>query len=265
MQVKGGFATLLNCRSGLARRIVSSIFAGKPPLKSRLFLRRLSITSPRLAVRSALPWPLSWGAGALVLGICATIALSTFEMGSNAAGVDAILREELTQSRQELSRLREERDHAQLVFNTSGSLLITEKAVQEKMLSRIKQLEDDNRVLRDNLAFFEKLLPAGSEAASIRSLHAEAVSDAQLKWQVLVIQPLRDPPAFNGKLDLTVSGLQNGKPWAATLPGGAQALQFKHYRRVEGLLELPPSTVVKTVTARITEGNAVRSVQTFRL
>lgn len=237
----------------------------KPFLKSRLYLRRLSISSPRLAVRSALPWPLSWGAGVLLLAIFVLALLDALQAGSNATGVDSSVHNELAQARLELSQLREQRDHAQLVFNTSGSLLITEKAVQEKMLSRIRQLEADNRVLRDNLAFFEKLLPAGSEAASIRSLHAEAVSDAQLKWQVLVIQPLRDPPAFNGKLDLTVSGLQNGKPWVAALPGGAQALQFKHYRRVEGLLDLPPSTVVKTVTARITEGDAVRSVQTFRL
>ena len=29
-------------------------------LKFRLFRRRLTISSPRMAVRSALPWPLRW-------------------------------------------------------------------------------------------------------------------------------------------------------------------------------------------------------------
>jgi hypothetical protein len=56
-----------------------------------------------------------------------------------------------------------------------------------------------------------------------------------------------------------------GKPWTATLPGGAQNLQFKQYRRIEGVLDLPPQAVVKTVTAKVVEGVATRSVQTFKL
>ncbi len=134
------------------------------------------------------------------------------------------------------------------------------------MLSQIRQLELENRSLRDDLGFFEKLLPAGStEVATIRSLQAELLSDMQLKWQLLVIQPVKDAPSFNGRLELTLNGTQAGKPWTMSLPGGAQALQFKQYRRVEGVLDLPPQAVVKTVTAKVMEGTTVRSVQIFKL
>ena len=218
-----------------------------------------------MLVRSALPWPLRWIAGALMLGFSAAIALWAFEVGKDIAGLDKNSREELTQLRQEVALLRDDRDKAQSVANTSGSVLIAEKAVQEKMSSQLKQLQLENRALRDDLGFFEKLLPAGGEAASIRSLQAEVLSDTQLRWQVLVMQPVKDAPAFNGKLDLTVSGTQGGKPWMAHLPGGAQALQFKQYRRLEGVLDLPPLTVVKTVTAKVMEGAVVRSVQTYKL
>lgn len=134
------------------------------------------------------------------------------------------------------------------------------------MGSQIRQLESDNRSLRDNLGFFEKLLPSSAtETASIRSLQAEVVSETQLKWQVLVIQPVKDAPTFNGKLELTIAGTQGGKPWVMKLPGGAQNLQFKQSRRMEGMLDLPPLAMVKTVTAKVMEGTAVRSVQTFKL
>jgi hypothetical protein len=56
-----------------------------------------------------------------------------------------------------------------------------------------------------------------------------------------------------------------GKPWTMSLPGGAQLLQFKQYRRIEGVLDLPPQAVVQTVTAKVIEGTAVRSVQSFKL
>ena len=235
-------------------------------MKFRLFRRRLTISSPRMSVRSSLPWPLRWIAGALMLGFSAAVALWAFEFGKGIAGLDTDAKEELSVLRQEVVTLRADRDKAQSIANTSGSLLTAEKAVQEKMMSQIRQLESDNRSLRDDLGFFEKLLPAGSaEVVAIRSLQAEVLSGTQLKWQILVIQPVKGAPNFNGKLDLTVHGTQAGKPWVMTLPGGPQTLQFKQYLRVEGVLDLPPQAVVQTVTAKVIEGAAVRSAQTFKL
>lgn len=235
-------------------------------MKFRLFRRRLTLSSPRMVVRNALPWPLRWIAGAVVLGFSTAIALWAFEFGKGITGLDTDAKDELNLLRQEVISLHSDRDKAQSIANTSGSLMTAEKAAQEKMMSQIKQLELDNSSLRDDLGFFEKLLPAGSaEVASIRSLQAESLSASQLKWQVLVIQPVKSAQGFNGKLDLTLSGTQGGKSWTMSLPGGSQVLQFKQYRRVEGVFDLPPQAVVKTMTAKVIEGSAVRSVQTFKL
>lgn len=219
-----------------------------------------------MAVRGALPWPLRWLLGALMLGFSAAVALWALEVGKNIAGLDSRAKEELQLLRAEVAVLRADKEKALSVANTSGSLLITEKAAQEKMLSQLRQLEADNRTLRDDLGFFERLLPAGAgDAAAIRSLQAEMLSSTQLKWQVLVIQPVKNALNFNGSLELTVSGTLVDKPWSTALPGGSQRLQFKQYRRVEGVLDLPPFVVVKTVTAKVMDGNTVRSVQTFKL
>lgn len=235
-------------------------------MKFRLFRRRLTISSPRMAIRTSMPWPLRWALGAMMLGFSAAIALWTFELGVSIAGLDKDAKLELTRLREEVAMLRAERDKSQSIANISGSLLTAEKAAQEKMMAQIRQLEVDNRLLRDDLGFFEKLLPAGGvESAAIRGLQAEALSDMQVKWQVLVIQPTRDAPVFNGKLELTFNGTLAGKPWTMGLPGGAQPLQFRQYRRIEGVLDLPPLAVVKTVTAKVIEGTAVRSVHTVKL
>lgn len=235
-------------------------------MKFRLFRRRLTISSPRMAVRSSMPWPLRWVMGAIMLGFSAAIALWAFEFGKGIAGLDSNAKNELRQLRDEVTVLRIDRDKAQTIANTSGSLLTAEKSAQDKMATQIRQLELDNRALRDDLGFFEKLLPAGgADGISIRSLQAELLSEMQLKWQVLVLQPVKNAPDFNGKLELTVSGTLAGKPWTASLPGGAQPLQFRQYRRIEGVLDLPPQAVVKTVTAKVVEGTSVRSVQTFKL
>ncbi|MGE4242214.1 DUF6776 family protein [Ramlibacter sp.] len=235
-------------------------------MRLKLLRRRLTISAPRMAVRSAMPWPLRWAVVAIVLGFCGAIALWAFEFGKEIAGLDSGAKEELVQLRADMAKLREERDKAQSIFNTSASLLTAEKAAQEKLTAQIKTLESENRALRDDLGFFEKLIPAGgAEGVAIRGLQAEVLAGTQVKWQVLVIQPVKDAPEFRGKLELTVSGALNGKPWSMTLPGGPMALQFRQYRRVEGMLDLPPQAVVRNVSAKLLEGAATRAVQTVTL
>ena len=238
----------------------------EPILKFRLFRRRLTISSPRMAVRSALPWPVRWILVALMLGFSAAIGLWAFEFGKSIAGFDTHAKEELKLLRAEVSVLRIDRDKAQSIANTSVSLLTAEKAAQEKLAAQINQLEAGNLMLRDDLGFFEKLIPAGAaDGVSIRSLQAELLSETQLKWQVLVIQPVKGAPEFNGKLDITINGTLAGKPWVFNLPGGAQALQVKQYRRIEGVLDLPSSAVVKTVSAKIIDKTVTRSMQAVKL
>jgi hypothetical protein len=239
---------------------------GPALLKFRLFRRRLTISSPRMAVRSSLPWPVRWILGAVMLGFSGAIALWAFEFGKGITGLDTHAKEELQTLRTEVNTLRADREKARSIANTSGSLLTAEKAAQEKMAEQIRQLEADNLTLRDDLGFFEKLLPAsGADGISIRSLQAEMVSGTQLKWQILVIQPVKGAAEFDGKLEMTVNGTQGGKAWTASLPGGAQVLKLKQYRRIEGVLDLPSQAVVQTVTAKILEGGTTRSVQTFKL
>ena len=55
-------------------------------MRFRLLRRRLTISAPRMAVRSALPWPFRWALLAIVLGFCSAIGLWAFEFGKDIAG-----------------------------------------------------------------------------------------------------------------------------------------------------------------------------------
>jgi hypothetical protein len=235
-------------------------------MRLKLLRRRLTISAPRMKVRSAMPWPLQWAAAAIVLGFCGAIALWTFEMGKELAGLDVASREELVRLREEVGGLRRDRDRLQSILNTSGSAMTVERAAQERLVSQIRTLEAQNRTLREDLGFFEKLMPAsGTEAVAIRGLHAEVLAGTQLKWQVLVLQPVKNAPEFRGKLELSFSGTLDGKPWLMQLPGGPQTLQFRQYRRLEGMVDLPADAVVKNVSARVVEGSVNRAVQSVSL
>ncbi len=235
-------------------------------MRFRLLRRRLTISAPSMTVRGALPWPLRWVALALMLGFSAAIGLWAFEFGKSIAGLDRDAKEELLKLRTEVAQLRQENDKNLSIVNTSGLTLVTEKAEKDKLNAQLKQLEADNRALRDDLGFFEKLTNAGNaESLAIRSLQAELVAGDQLKWQALVIQPVKNAPEFKGKLELTFSGTLNGKPWTMSLPGGAVPLQVTQYKRAEGLVDLPPQVIVKAVSAKVLDGNTSKAILAIKL
>lgn len=242
-------------------------------MRFRLLRRRLTISAPRMAVRSALPWPFRWAVLAIVFGFCAAIGLWAFEFGKDIAGLDRGTKEELVQLRAQLAAMHAEvaslqaaRDKAQLIANTAGTELTAEKAAQQRLIAQAKQLESENRTLRDDLGFFERLIPSsGGAGLSIRGLQAEVKDGRELKWQVLVIQAIKNAPEFKGRLELTFNGVQNGKPWSGGLPAGAHPITLGQYGRMEGAFELPPHTVVKTVSAKVMDGAVTKATQTIKL
>ena len=133
-------------------------------MRFRLLRRRLTISAPRMAVRSALPWPFRWAVIAIVLGFCGAIGLWAFEFGKDIAGVDGNAKAELIKLRAEVLQLRTERDQAKLVANTSDSQLTTEKATQAGLVSQVRKLETENQALRDDLALVQTLMPLANKA-----------------------------------------------------------------------------------------------------
>ena len=242
-------------------------------MRFRLLRRRLTISAPRMAVHSALPWPFRWAVFAIVLGFCAAIGMWAFEFGKDIAGLEKGSKDELIHLRTEvvelkaiLSKASLERDQAQSIANTAGTLVTTEKASYERLAAQVKQLESDNQSLRDDLGFFEKLIPASAgDGIAIRGLQAELQNGTIVKWQVLVIQASKNAAEFNGRLELTFSGVLNGKPWAGALPTGPQAFKVKQYGRVEGTFEVPAQVTVKGVLAKIMDGPTVRATQSIKL
>jgi hypothetical protein len=223
-------------------------------MRWKLLRRRLSISAPRMIVRSHLPWPLRWAVGALALGFSAALALWAFELGKSLAGLDRSAKVELTELREEVSRLRSEREGAQSIANTAESLLKAERAAQDKLVQQIKQLETENVSLKADLGFFERLLPAStSEGLNVRGLRADIPSAGQLRFQVLVMQIGKSLPEFAGRYEIVLSGSLAGRAWTLAQPGGPKPLRVKQSLRLEGTIDVPADAVVKQVQLKVTD------------
>lgn len=240
-------------------------------MRWKLLFRRLSISAPRMIVRSHLPWPLRWAVIALMFGFSAALALWAFEFGKTLAGLNVRgeqVQRELDRLHREVNELREDRDKAQAVAHSADSLLTAERATQQRLAEQVKALEGENLSLKGDLGFFERLLPAGTnDAISVRGLQAEPAGPGQLRFQLLVMQQMgRGQPEFNGRYELTLIGQMAGKPWSQLADKQQTRLQFKQYQRVDGRVSFPAQAVVKQIQLRVLDASGgVRATQSIQL
>jgi hypothetical protein len=137
------------------------------------------------------------------------------------------------------------------------------------LTEQIHNLEVENGKLKDDLSFFEGLLPAGAQGVAIRSFRVEMAEPRQLRYRLLLMQGGRTVSDFTGNYQLVLTMFQNGKNAMMTLPKPEAAasfrLSFKHYQRVEGVLDIPEGATVKSVQVKILEKGALRAQQSENL
>lgn len=214
----------------------------------------------------------SWRWLALLVGgvICAAVGYFAYEQGKEAAGLSAHAERELLDLRTQVVDLEQQLDAAQTVVNTSESRLTTEKAAQSKLKEEVDRLVEENAKLRDDLGFYENLIPAGDRnKAAIRGLQASYVqteaaatpaasetAPRRVQWQVLLMHPQKAAKETKGKLYLSYVVMHEGKE--QVIPADELSVEFKQHKRYDGVLELPSGhTMVSKLKATLKRGSAI--------
>ncbi len=243
-------------------------------LRFKLWRRRLSVAAPKVIIQRHLPWPLRLLLVAIMLGLSGAIALGTYDLGRNLAGFHSgANKAEMASLKEQFDALTAERDQYSGSANAAESQLNIERSAQKQLMAQVKLLETENAKLKEDLAFFESLLPAstGPQGVTIRRLKAEIIAPNQLKYRLLVMQGGKGEREFVGNLQLVVTVLQNGKSAMMIFPEGNASdvekykLGFKHYQRIEGVLTLPAGVSLQAVQARILERGQIRAQQSVNL
>jgi hypothetical protein len=181
--------------------------------------------------------------------------------------------EQLVIYKEALEQLGGERDKLSSSANAADSQLIIERTAQKQLATQVKTLEAENIRLKEDLAFFESLLPnaTGPQGISIRRMKIDQVAPNQLRYRLLIMQGGKGDQHFSGSLQLAISVLQQGKMTTIAFPNSSPGdsdkykLGFKHYQRVEGTLTIPDGAAVKAVQARVFEKGQLRIQQSVNL
>lgn len=240
-------------------------------MKLRLWRRRMSVSSPKLTIRTQTPWPMR-----ILIVIAAVLAGAAamwfYSVGQFSPGRPDNGRAQLSEIREQLDKVSAERDQLSTTANAAESQLNIERSAQKQLAAQVKTLEAENTRLKEDLAFFESLLPnaTGPAGVSIRRLKIDQIAPNQLRYRLLIMQGGKGDRRFVGSLQLTVTTLHEGKSAMMTFPAVPAdqdkfKLSFMHYQRVEGVLTLPEGATTKLVQARVLENGQVRVQQAANL
>lgn len=237
-------------------------------LKLRKFRRRFGITAPRVVVRSHVPW--QWLVVAtLLLGLFVVVA-GWMLMQRNETGE---IGRELQDIRQQFLLQQEELDLLRSTAGTRQNAMSIERATQRQLLSRIKDLEQENAALKEDMLLFERLIPVVGDEAILRieNFRVQPAEESGYRYRLLVaFQPSRQKPEFRGRLQLQVDYVLAGLERQLLLPEvGEEAseyqLNLKHFLRREGRFDLPAGALLKGVEVRVLQGVTLMGKRTTQL
>ncbi len=228
--------------------------------------RKFGISGPHVAVRTHMPWYLRW-LGIVVIGaLVSGIGWATYDFGMEFAGfrqgeADRALKklnEAISKQDQELSELRSKAAQAE-------QQLQIERATYGDLAKQVKALAVENAALKEDLAFFQSLMPAGGKQNTISvnrfQLQPEALP-GEYRYRLLLVQTGQRGQEFKGKLQFVLNLQQDGRKVVLMLPPEGQRdareylLDFKFFQRIEGTFRIAPDAVVQGMQVRVFESGS---------
>jgi hypothetical protein len=236
----------------------------------------MSISAPTLSISTKMPWWLRLLSLFIGLALAAAAGVWLYEEGSSFAGFNKdSVQKELTRLKAENAALTEDRERLTKSSINAESGLIIEKATSKQIAAQSKILEAENAQLKEDLRFFESLLPAtgGADTISVRNLRGQLdLANNQLIVRLLVMQGGKQVNNFVGSVQVSAAGTVDGKaaswayPVAGAAPDALGKLSFSRYQRVELSIPLSNSAVklatLKSLQVKVMQGNLVKAQAT---
>lgn len=219
----------------------------------------------------------------LLLGLLGGALGARYWFQSEASRQYTTMREQM---QRELDKRHSELIGARAQVDAIAGQLVVEESTRKGLETSLQSVQAELGHARDQLAFFDQLLPPGPKGAvSIRALEIERLGPT-LQYRVLLMRNAQNDDLFKGHMQFRASGTwQDGKSEKITLkavlaPGAADtasqanavaaadgefALSFDEFQRGSGLLGLPEGFTPKTITLNVLEGNKVRVSRTVNL
>lgn len=245
----------------------------------RKLRRRFGISAPTVTVKTEIAWYWRWLGLGLVAALAVAVAGWMYDAGRRFAGFDrSELETELTTVRDRLLKFETENKELRALAHAGEARVQIERTAQQQLAGQVKVLEEENARLKEDLGFFQNLMPAEARdpGLSVNRFRVDPdVVPGQYRYRLLLLQSGKRVAEFQGHLQLILT-LQDGlKDVILTLPSDGTAdaksdakafkVSFRYFQRIEGVFQVPTGSKLKSVQVRVLENGVAKATQTFSM
>lgn len=227
---------------------------------------RYGITAQRVAVRAHTHW--IWRVLGAIAALCMAVALGAWLFG--AAKPTAPLGDDAQHALQaRVDSLEAELAQARAGANVSESAQTIESTTRDELVRDVKRLQDENVRLKEELALFERLESQGAvpQGLTINGFQVEADAlPGQYRYRALVAAAAgKAERETRATLQIVVALRRGEQNVMMILPGAKDAdrqryeLAIRHFRRVDGLFQVPEGARPVSVEMRLMQDGALRA------
>ena len=239
--------------------------------------QRFGISAPRMTVRTHVAWYWRWMLFFILLSLSLTLAAWMYDAGRRFAGFDrSEIEQEVARLRAEMATMMQDTAKLRALADAGESRVRMERGTQAQLAGQVRQLEEENARLKEDLAFFENLIPVekGEGKVSINRFRVEPDTLAgEYRYRLLVLQGGKRDKEQQSAVQFLVEMQLDGKTVMMALPSEkpgsdpAYRFNFKYFHRVEGSFHVDPAARVKSVQVRVfdTVSGQLRASQNFSL
>jgi hypothetical protein len=237
-------------------------------------LRSLSVSAPRMTVRSHVPLRIKVIAGLVGFAAAVAIGVTLGRIGASPgrAATDTTIGRLL----QENQALRDARGRPGGTEAVPDARRVMDDATIRELGEQVTRLAADNAKLREDVAFYEAAtadrMPAGAADAGIALRRFQVTTDAEAhraRYRILMTQDVRAGRDFVGSLQLVATLRRGTAVERRTFPDPAAApaddtdaqrfaIAFRSFKRIDGALELPADATLVSLEADVLERGRVR-------
>lgn len=226
--------------------------------------RKYNLASRRMAVRGHVAWYWRGLFMSVALGVGVALAWWIYDLAGGLAGSSQGASwqgvEQLSARVRQLEAQNAQLQSAQVKIDRHTQI---DAEAQKNLERELKALQAENATLKEELAFIRGMKSADhSSALNIQRFTVKSVVPGSYRFQLQLVQAGQKEHVFHGRLQLVVMAQDGGAKSVQVFPGNAVTddkfrINLKSYQSIEGVFQLAPGLVVRSVEARIfSEGSA---------
>lgn len=241
-------------------------------MKLKLLLRHLSISAPRMTIRTHRPWPVRVVAIFLLVGGGAALGIGSLQLWNNLSPSHSnIDQATFFKIEAENKQLKADSLRLQAEMAAADSKIAIEIAAKTELAQQLRHLENEIGNLKSDLAFFEQLMPlsVNAQGPAIRGADFKKEANNKLSFRLLLVQNSQAMTEFEGQIHFILKTLDNQKnsvnisypnptsantAWPASWP-----VKFKQYQKLEGSVTIPAGSIPQSVTVRLMRDHKIQA------